>query len=1337
MATKQKDGGNISYSNILTGGMNKDVDPSFQPENTYTLAEGMTVSNREHDAMLETEEGNSSAFALPDNTIPRVTPLDPDANVIGSTTIDNLVFVFSTNPLGRDYITICNKTDGTSKLIRVNIDPTLPPDVVYNLGFDINFRVKAEAKILFNGDIGLYFTDNLNPIRYIRVKNNAGVYSGFLGKLLSGVSTPLIDVSMQDGGGAIACSSYLFAIGYTDASDTVVGYSTFTNPYPVVDDYLPGPGNIPVFDGAYNDVKANKIFELTINEAAFDPSYVSFKIALITFIGFSNTPSVFLLDVPYRARFIAGKMNIQITGNEPSTQISLAEVTIPFADYRYAKEVAQLYNRLLFANLRKEDLPIDFEAIANAISLTPWQKPIDTNIVEYNGTGGYKDGGTCVTNKSYMRDEVYSFAIVFIIDETTETNAYHIAAPKVSASPIIYGQKYPPASPGTFGTYYASQQQYKTGSPYFTGLEDDHVRYHVIPKYDLMQSGSDHVVMAIGVNVTNVANALLLIPDPLLRARITGYRLVRRQRNNDSNKTIVSQGLIQKYIQDLNWGGFSGNQTRCNTAFGYPENSSQFEIALNNAQIGFSSVTIEGRVILYQMSPGTLNANLRAKQICGFISPETVFGQSTSLQVSKIRPERAIGTPVINSYGYGLNIDGSWNYVTQGSTDNYNLGTNTEFTWYTPGVEVVNNLFAKIDKTVTIDQYWINPANSLLQPSTLMDQFGTQFGIGTVSLISLPVQTNHLGINLRQNPTDDINNRLLLYNGGWADSYVMNLENENPNCYTTLYSSEYISCELIPTIADAYILGGDTFISRFTAVNQIPKYVDDGASKTLGAWAGGVGTYIESQYNCDLRHRLTSNNGSQKATPYVDYISNDRFIDTFRNTFFKRYGIQDSTYNDAYSAENNFNIWLTKSEFFDQVFNFADRIIYSDQSIEGEGTDRYLIFRQNNYKDIPKNRGPIWNLFAYDNDIYAQCISSTYKTNMQTTAVISANNGVQATLGASGLFSMPEQELLTISGGYGGSQDSFSGVNTPRGRYFIDRAQGKVFLLSRGLEEVSIDGMFHFFADNSEFIVPNNKSYQENDQFQNPNGHGIGIGYDAAGRRLIICRRSNDDTSKDFTASFSFVTGKWAALHRYKPNMFINSGIELYTCVNTNVNGVSGILWKHRGGVPGSFYGQSPYPSILELSVNEPAIRNKVLDNLVVSGETRIVNNLGAELLLPIRAVGDFLKISSRFCNSGLRSLEYSNAFNFKPTPATSITPGSVAVGYYNRQYQLSCPRSLVQDSEYSNPNGINVNNIKPDMLFAPRLKDTYFIVRFEFSNLSSTKISIDAVLASLRLNIR
>jgi hypothetical protein len=102
-----------------------------------------------------------------------------------------------------------------------------------------------------------------------------------------------------------------------------------------------------------------------------------------------------------------------------------------------------------------------------------------------------------------------------------------------------------------------------------------------------------------------------------------------------------------------------------------------------------------------------------------------------------------------------------------------------------------------------------------------------------------------------------------------------------------------------------------------------------------------------------------------------------------------------------------------------------------------------------------------------------------------------------------------------------------------------------------------------------------------------------------------------------------------------------------------------------------------------------------------------------------------------------LRSLEYSNAFNFKPTPATLIIPGSVAVGYYNRQYQLSCPRSLVQDSEYSNPNGINVNNIKPDMLFAPRLKDTYFIVRFEFSNLSSTKISIDAVLASLRLNIR
>jgi len=1321
---------NIQYSNILSDGMNTDVDPVFQPGNTYTFAEGFTVSNGGHDGLLQTEEGNSISFNLPDDTFPQ----DPSASVIGSTTIDNLVFIFSTTYTGRDYISICNKIDGTTKLILINIDPTLNPSDNYDLGFDINYRIKAEAKILYNGDIGLYFTDNLNPIRYIRVVNVAGIYSGFLGSLLSGVSTPLIDVSMADGGGSISCSSYLFAIAYTNSSGAIIGYSTFTNPYPVTPDALPGSTNTTVFDGAYNSIKANKVFNLTINESSFDPAYTSFQIALITFVGFSNTPTVYLIGINYNAIFVGGQMQIQITGSESSTQISLAEVTIPFANYRYAKEVSQLYNRLLFANLRVEDFPADFDSIANQILLTPAIKEVDTNIVEYDGTGGYKDGGTCVNGKSLMRNEVYSFGIVFIIDGHTETNVYHLAAPKVS-NPIL-GFKYPPGLPGQFGTYYANQQEYKQGSPYFISGEDDHVRYHVVPKYDLMQSGSDHIVQAIGVNVTNVSNALLLISDLTVRARVTGYRLVRRQRDIDSNKTILSQGLIQKYLFPTS--GFSDEYNTIQVN-GYPENSSQYDIALANPSIAASPNFITGTANLWSISPEVPDPQPRHGSLCGFISPEVVFGISNPLFGTRIVAARNIGAPQSSSWS-NTGVNGSWNFYLGSSGDLPNLNTNASFTWYTPGSEVLSSASnTPLAQTVFIDQYWISPSNTLVQFGYAIDNTGAIISTTLHTLISQAVVTNHLALELFQGDSDYVTNGELLKNGGGADSYVMNIENNNENCYTTLYSSQYINCGLIPEIVDSTIFGGDTFISRFTSVNQIPISVRE-PNHDFGTLVFGAGTYIESQYNCDLRHQLTANSGSEKSVPYVDYISTSRFTATFQNQFFKRYGIQDSTYNDAYSAENNFNTWLTNSQFFDNVYNFENRIIYSDQSIDGEGTDSYIIFRQNNYKDIPKNRGPIWNMFVYNNDIYAQCISSTYKTNMQPNTIISTTNGSQAVLGVGSLFSIPEQELITISGGYGGSQDSFSGVNTPMGRYFIDRAQGKVFLMSVNLEEISMSGMYHFFLDNTEFVVPNLRTYQENDQFQNPNGpvsHGCSIGYDSSARRLIITRRSTDDSQKDFTISYSLITGKWTSFHQYAPNMYINSGIELYTCINavsvSPTIGVTGILWKHRGGIPGSFYNQIPYNSVLEISVNDPILRNKVIDNLIVTGET--ILQTGA--MLPLRPAGDFLKISSKFCNSGSRSLEYSNVFNFKPTPSTPTVPSAVSVGYYNRQYQLSCPRSLVQNSEYSNPLGIDINNIQPDMLFAPRLKDTYFIVRFDFANKNTSKISIDAIMAMLRLNIR
>jgi hypothetical protein len=139
-----------------------------------------------------------------------------------------------------------------------------------------------------------------------------------------------------------------------------------------------------------------------------------------------------------------------------------------------------------------------------------------------------------------------------------------------------------------------------------------------------------------------------------------------------------------------------------------------------------------------------------------------------------------------------------------------------------------------------------------------------------------------------------------------------------------------------------------------------------------------------------------------------------------------------------------------------------DRIIYSLPQQEAAFKDSWFIYLINNYKDFISqvsgvksiNKSGIFITFKNDSPTMYQGVD-TLQTDL----------GTKITIGDGGLFSQPGQFASNADKPYeyGSSQNKFSIIGTPAGIYYISQNQGKIFLYSGNLKEISQAGMKWWF----------------------------------------------------------------------------------------------------------------------------------------------------------------------------------------------------------------------------------------------------------------------------------
>jgi len=560
------------------------------------------------------------------------------------------------------------------------------------LNFDINYPIHKAVHKITNCTTEVYWTDGLNPRRFINIEqvpyittylnnqtcdpqiqatldcNKLNVQPNF--------QIPNIEVSDIVVGGDLKAGTYQFAIQYGNASgDAYTSYYSVTNPASIANTEVTTP------DFQYS---VGKSIVLSITNLDITGYFQYFNLAVIKTINNGTTVElVGTYNIQEKNRLIT------YTGqNVTQIPLSLADVLEKFPYYEIAKDVTNVQDVIVWDNLTSIDR-INYQSIANQIQLQ-WE----TYKLPAGNT--YADGFYTANLRGYLRDEVYAFEIVFLLDNGKQTDGFHIpgraknfneiSEPDVTTANADYigdglpqpywkiyntasvsttypvptgdakkiGDAYPYQS-GDFA-YWESTDLYPCNTDVWGELAGTPIRHHKFPDVlvspyfespSIIYSGGQidpvmqtaNAIYPIGVKI-DVQQIEFIIQNSSLtnaeKASIVGFKIVRG--NRSTNKSIIAKGILRNV----------GKYEREGTEYYYPNypyndlSTDPFLLKENNAYNSqcdtFTITTITPGKLQYTNcntgEPDTLTFDSSVTSICSITLPVVNSGSATFVNVT-------------------------------------------------------------------------------------------------------------------------------------------------------------------------------------------------------------------------------------------------------------------------------------------------------------------------------------------------------------------------------------------------------------------------------------------------------------------------------------------------------------------------------------------------------------------------------------------------------------------------------------------------------------------------------------------------------------------------------
>jgi len=573
----EQEQGNIrqEYNNATTG-LNMDQTVNQIPKGKLTYALNAAVENFDANSVnYQNEPGNELCVTFPSGYV-----------LIGTHFIQEKSkhIFFITNPeTGASQIGYMQNNDC---VYRVLINAPC-------LNFNVNYPIHKAAHKITNCTTEIYWTDGYNPRRYLDIDDIPKIlksgtpfcnpeYTDDVDcnqlKLQPNFKIPQLEVIDVASTGNLIAGTYQFAIQYSDPQgNPYTSYYSVTNPTPIADKFITSVNfNYPV----------GKSIILNINNLEDTGLYQYFNLAVIKTI--NSITSVELAGTYYIDNL---QKQITYTGqNVTQIRLTINDIFEKFPYYDIAQDLTNVQDILVWDNLTSIDR-INYQGIANNITLQweSWRIPANEN---------YADELNATNLRGYLRDEVYAFEIVFLLNNGKQTDGFHIPGriansndllpvspsnddfigepdPLTGTSPywkiyntgyaLGFSPGYSPAEdykgPYQYGefSYWQSTETYPCNTEVWGDLAGQPIRHHKFPDVNIspayeskiflgpnaLVQGND-AIFPIGVRL-DIQQIESLIQSSSLtteqKDEIVGFKIIRADRG--TNKSIVAKGILR------------------------------------------------------------------------------------------------------------------------------------------------------------------------------------------------------------------------------------------------------------------------------------------------------------------------------------------------------------------------------------------------------------------------------------------------------------------------------------------------------------------------------------------------------------------------------------------------------------------------------------------------------------------------------------------------------------------------------------------------------------------------------------------------------------------------
>jgi hypothetical protein len=916
-----------------------------------------------------------------------------------------------------------------------------PLGVINQLDFRLAYPITGEYQFNSKGECILAFRSaNFEP-RVINIgslnspiltdSNDINDTLMFPNMVLSNIGTTLVD-----SGGSLRTGIVYITYRYRGDDDTITASGNISNPVSVNDD-ITSLGYVNV-DG--EDFNLGSPKSIAIGFTNLDTRFKFIElIAIIKLNGATSARRFATLEVN------STTLNTVFTGNEFFQELSLDEVLIRPANYNRIKAITQLNNRLYAGNV-EESLPIEYQEYANniVINYTSSLKNILT----------FPDSQKLNQQRGFQHGEVYCFYIVWRLNNGGYSRAFHIPGrlpynneTNADISTDVTDVKVfeindtcnalgnpMTNNAGTFtpdNTAISNMGYWQNRNEFYPSEGNfpiGNVRHHRFPTMAFTKGRYYTSVNEYGVSALDMLGIIAsnVVVPPEIADLVQGYEILYAKRDYN-NSLWLSQSTMNNLARPIDDYTEYKKYTVNNGG-----NWNVYHTGRFNATVPTSTMLANNYSFISQNlaldKPELFNCYFRV---------EYILQRNTNTIITKTNAESTSFVVDLTEQSQAQLYGGS-----------YKTGNISE------SVSVPNKtvtLFGDnrpLENFIGVGYNFIKAGTFILNPSSFgfiqTDNIAGGAGVGK----------GVLNVNLNyQIPL------VTLYRN-YKDVYNSFLSQQ-------LVTTGFISPANAPQTDIIY--GGDSWLCDFSYKNISRSYFvfEEANYETKNSAFKIVHRFIcESNSNVNLRFEdFTQDTKYFPKTPLTDFLNLADavpfdFYDVEQNNF---------KYNKDYTSVNDLVTTTVYNPFTVVVNKFPFRTIRSRIN-KAEGlTYSWKSFLANEYYESVKNRGEITNVQGFNNNLIIHHADSVFITRgREQFQGVDAN--IQVTLGAGDIYDLPPQELLPDVG-YAGTQHQLSCVVTKLGYAFIDAKQGKVFLYSGKLMEISNSGMFNFFEENLKFYI--------------------------------------------------------------------------------------------------------------------------------------------------------------------------------------------------------------------------------------------------------------------------